>query len=243
MPTSDTATSAKADDRYKWVVLSNTTLGMLMATIDISIMLIALPDIFTGIHLDPLLPGNSFYLLWMILGFMVVTSVLVVTFGRLGDMFGRVRMYNMGFVVYTFFSLLLSVTWMSGTAAALYLVVMRIFQGVGAAILIANSSAILTDAFPEDQRGMALGINQIAGISGSFIGLVLGGILAPIQWRLIFIVSVPIGLFGTVWAYRKLREIPRRVDTNIDWPGNITFAVGLIAIMVGITYGIQSTLR
>jgi MFS family permease len=239
VPTSHTATSAKADDRYKWVVLSNTTLGMLMATIDISIMLIALPDIFTGIHLDPLLPGNSFYLLWMILGFMVVTSVLVVTFGRLGDMFGRVRMYNMGFVVYTFFSLLLSVTWMSGTAAALYLVVMRIFQGVGAAILIANSSAILTDAFPEDQRGMALGINQIAGISGSFIGLVLGGILAPIQWRLIFIVSVPIGLFGTVWAYRKLREIPRRVDTNIDWPGNITFAVGLIAIMVGITYGIQ----
>ncbi|MGD0854072.1 MAG: MFS transporter [Acidimicrobiales bacterium] len=212
---------------------------MLMATIDISIMLIALPDIFTGIHLDPLQPGNSFYLLWMILGFMVVTSVLVVTFGRLGDMFGRVRMYNMGFVVYTFFSLLLSVTWMSGTAAALYLVVMRIFQGVGAAILIANSSAILTDAFPEDQRGMALGINQIAGISGSFIGLVLGGILAPIQWRLIFVVSVPIGLFGTVWAYRKLKEIPRRVDTNIDWPGNITFALGLIAIMVGITYGIQ----
>ena len=228
-----------ANDRYKWVVLSNTTLGMLMATIDISIMLIALPDIFTGIHLDPLLPGNSFYLLWMILGFMVVTSVLVVTFGRLGDMYGRVRLYNMGFVVYTFFSLLLSITWMSGTAAALYLVVMRIFQGVGAAILIANSSAILTDAFPEDQRGMALGINQIAGISGSFIGLVLGGILAPIQWRLIFVVSVPIGLFGTVWAYRKLKEIPRRVDTNIDWPGNITFALGLIAILVGITYGIQ----
>ena len=210
-----------------------------MATIDISIMLIALPDIFRGIHLDPLKPGNSFYLLWMILGFMVVTSVLVVSFGRLGDMFGRVRMYNLGFVVYTFFSLLLSVTWMSGTAAALYLVIMRIFQGVGAAILIANSSAILTDAFPEHQRGMALGINQIAGISGSFIGLVLGGILAPIQWRLIFVVSVPIGIFGTVWAYAKLKEIPRKADTNIDWPGNVTFALGLIAIMVGITYGIQ----
>jgi MFS family permease len=175
----------------------------------------------------------------MILGFMVVTSVLVVSFGRLGDMFGRVRMYNMGFVVYTFFSLLLSVTWMSGTAAALYLVIMRIFQGVGAAILIANSSAILTDAFPEHQRGMALGINQIAGISGSFIGLVLGGILAPIQWRLIFVVSVPIGVFGTVWAYAKLKEIPRKAHTKIDWPGNVTFALGLIAIMVGITYGIQ----
>src|SRR5471030_3033578 len=176
-----------SSDRYKWIALSNVTLGVLLATLDGSIVLIAMPDIFTGIHLDPLLPGNSFYLLWMILGFMVVTSVLVVSFGRLGDMFGRVRMYNMGFVVYTFFSLLLSVTWMSGTAAALYLVIMRIFQGVGAAILIANSSAILTDAFTEHQRGMALGINQIAGISGSFIGLVLGGILAPIQWRLILI--------------------------------------------------------
>jgi EmrB/QacA subfamily drug resistance transporter len=226
-------------DRYKWVVLSNTTLGMLMATIDISIMLIALPDIFNGIGLDPLLPGNSFYLLWMILSFMVVTAVLVVSFGRLGDMFGRVKMYNLGFAVYTFFSLLLSITWMSGTNAAIYLVVMRVFQGVGAAFLIANSSAILTDAFPEDQRGMALGVNQIAGISGSFIGLILGGLLAPINWRLIFLVSVPIGLLGTVWAYHSLREIPRKIDTNVDWWGNVTFALGLVSILVAVTYGIQ----
>ncbi|MHB1987698.1 MAG: MFS transporter [Acidimicrobiales bacterium] len=212
---------------------------MLMATIDISIMLIALPDIFRGIRIDPLLPGNSFYLLWMILSFMIVTSVLVVSLGRLGDMYGRVKMYNLGFAVYTFFSLVLSVTWMSGAAGALWLVIMRVFQGVGAALLIANSAAILTDAFPEDQRGMALGINQVAGISGSFIGLILGGVLAPIQWRLIFLVSVPIGLFGTVWAYRKLREVPRRATARLDWPGNITFALGLIGIMVGITYGIQ----
>jgi MFS family permease len=221
------------------VVLTNTTLGVLMATIDISIMLIALPDIFRGIHIDPLAPGNSFYLLWMILSFMVVTSVLVVSLGRLGDMYGRVRMYNLGFVVYTFFSLLLTVTWMTGTAAALWLVIMRVFQGVGAALLIANSSAILTDAFPPDQRGMAIGINQVAGISGSFLGLVLGGVLAPIQWRLIFLVSVPVGVFGTVWAYRSLREVPRRGKARLDWPGNLTFALGLIAIMVGITYGIQ----
>jgi MFS family permease len=221
------------------VVLTNTTLGVLMATIDISIMLIALPDIFRGIHIDPLAPGNSFYLLWMILSFMVVTSVLVVSLGRLGDMYGRVRMYNLGFVVYTFFSLLLTVTWMTGTAAALWLVIMRVFQGVGAALLIANSSAILTDAFPADQRGMAIGINQVAGISGSFLGLVLGGVLAPIQWRLIFLVSVPVGVFGTVWAYRSLREVPRRGKARLDWPGNLTFALGLIAIMVGITYGIQ----
>jgi MFS family permease len=232
-------TGAIHEDRYKWVALSNTTLGVLMATIDISIMLIALPDIFKGIHLTPLTPGNSFYLLWMILSFMVVTSVLVVSLGRLGDMYGRVKMYNLGFAVYTFFSLLLTITWMSGTAAALYLVIMRIFQGVGAAFLIANSSAILTDAFPEHQRGMALGINQVSGISGSFIGLILGGLLGPINWRLIFLVSVPVGLFGTVWAYLKLREVPRRHVGRIDWPGNITFAVGLVAIMIGITYGIQ----
>ncbi len=226
-------------DRYKWLVLSNTTLGVLMATIDTSIVLIALPDIFQGIHIDPLQPGNTFYLLWMILGFMIVTSVLVVSLGRLGDMLGRVRMYNLGFVVYTFFSLLLSVTWMSGTSAAIWLVVMRLFQGVGAAFLIANSTAILTDAFPEHQRGMAIGINQIAGISGMFIGLILGGLLGPIQWRLIFIISVPIGLFGSVWAYLKLREVPTKRDHDVDWTGNLTFAVGLIALMVAVTYGIQ----
>jgi MFS family permease len=233
------ASRPERPDRYKWIALSNTTLGTLMATIDISIMLIALPDIFRGIHIDPLAPGNSFYLLWLILSFMVVTSVLVVSLGRLGDMYGRVKMYNLGFVVYTVFSLLLTITWLSGTAAALWLVIMRVFQGVGAAMLIANSAAILTDAFPENQRGMALGVNQVAGISGAFIGLVLGGLLAPIQWRLIFLVSVPIGLFGTIWAYRKLREVPRRGTARIDWPGNITFALGLIGVMVGITYAIQ----
>ncbi|MGH9089400.1 MAG: MFS transporter [Acidimicrobiales bacterium] len=235
----DRAAGAAPSDRYKWLVLSNTTLGVLMATIDISIMLIALPDIFRGIGIDPLEPGNSFYLLWMILSFMVVTSVLVVSLGRLGDMYGRVKMYNLGFAVYTLFSLFLTVTWMHGSAAAIYLVVMRIFQGVGAAFLIANSTAILTDAFPAGQRGMALGINQVAGISGTFIGLVLGGVLAPIEWRLIFLVSVPIGLFGTVWAYTKLREVPRRSQARLDWFGNATFSLGLISLMIAITYGIQ----
>jgi len=148
-------------------------------------------------------------------------------------------MYNLGFVVYTFFSLLLSVTWMSGTSAALWLVIMRLFQGVGAAFLIANSTAILTDAFPEHQRGMAIGINQIAGISGSFIGLILGGLLGPIQWRLIFIISVPVGILGSIWAYRNLREVATRRDHHVDWSGNVAFAVGLVALMVGITYGIQ----
>jgi MFS family permease len=226
-------------ERYKWTVLSNTTLGVFMATIDSSILLIALPDIFRGIGINPLKPGNTSYLLWLILSFLIVSSVLVVSLGRLGDMYGRVKMYNLGFAVYTFFSLLLTITWMSGSAAALYLIIMRVFQGVGAAFLIANSGALLTDAFPEHQRGMALGINQVSALSGSFIGLVLGGILGPIQWRLIFLVSVPVGLFATIWAYRSLREVPVQRHGGIDWPGNITFALGLISVMVGITYGIQ----
>jgi MFS family permease len=233
------APSGQVPDGYKWVALVNTTLGMLMATIDGSIMLISLPNIFRGIHLDPLQPGNSFYLLWMILSFLVVTSVLVVNLGRLGDIYGRVRMYNLGFAIFTFFSLLLTVTWMQGQAAGLWLIVVRVFQGIGAAFLVANSSAILTDAFPEEQRGMALGINQAAGISGTFIGLVLGGVLAPINWRLIFLVSVPVGLVGTVWGYMQLREVGRRTRAHIDWPGNLTFAFGLVSLMIGITYGIE----
>jgi MFS family permease len=224
---------------YKWVALFISTLGMLMATIDASITLIALPNIFRGIGIDPLQAGNSFFLLWMILGFLVVTSVLVTTLGRMGDMYGRVRMYNLGFALFTFFSLLLSVTWMSGNGAGIWLIVMRIFQGIGAAMLMANSAAILTDAFPQGQRGMAMGINQAAAMSGMFIGLVLGGILAPINWRLIFLVSVPVGLFATVWGYLKLEELSERRPARVDWPGNITFAIGLILIMVGITYGIE----
>src|SRR5271170_1648229 len=220
-------------DRYKWIALSNTTLAVLLATLDASITLIAMPDIFRGIHLDPLVPANSFYLLWMILGFLVVTSVLIVSFGRLGDMFGRVRMYNLGFVVYTLASLALTVDWLRGPSGALYLIAFRLVQGVGAAFLLANSAAILTDAFPANQRGMALGINNIVGVSGMFVGLVLGGLLAPINWRLVFLISVPVGLFGTVWAYMRLRELSRpQLGSKVDWPGNITFALGLVLIMV-----------
>ncbi|HXC84801.1 MAG TPA: MFS transporter, partial [Trebonia sp.] len=225
--------------RYKWIALSNTTLGMLMATINSSIMLIALPDIFRGIGIDPLQSGNTTILLWLLMGFLVVTAVLVVSFGRLGDMFGRVRMYNMGFAIFAVFSVLLSVSWMHGAAAGWYLIAMRIFQGVGGAMLMANSSAILTDAFPADKRGLALGLNQVAAIAGSFIGLVLGGVLGPISWRWVFLVSVPFGVLGTIWSYRKLRELGIRRPAKLDWWGNVTFAAGLISVLVGITYGIQ----
>jgi MFS family permease len=226
-------------DSYKWVALSNTTLGILLATLDVSITLIAMPDIFRGIHLDPLLPANSFFLLWMILGYMVVSSVLIVSLGRLGDMFGRVRTYNLGFLIYTVASLLLTVCWLDGRAGATYLIVFRIVQGIGGACLLANAAAIITDAFPANQRGMALGINNIVGVSGMFIGLVLGGLLAPIDWRLVFLISVPVGLFGTVWAYLKLEERSSPRPRPIDWWGNLTFALGLVLAMVAVTYGIR----
>jgi MFS family permease len=225
-------------DRYKWLALSNTTLGMLLVTINQSIVIIALPAIFRGIHLNPLVPGNTSYLLWMLLGFLVVSAVLVVSLGRVGDMFGRVRMYNLGFAVFTAGSILLSVTWLQGSAGALWMIGMRVVQGLGGALLFANSWAIITDAFPAEQRGLALGINMVAAIAGSFIGLVLGGVLAPVSWRLVFLVSVPVGLVGTVWAYLVLQERGVRVQTRIDWLGNATFAIGLIALLVGITYGI-----
>ncbi|MFZ0403460.1 MAG: MFS transporter, partial [Pseudolabrys sp.] len=197
------------------------------------------PDIFRGIGVNPLAPGSASLLLWLLTGYSVVTAVLVVSFGRLGDMFGRVRIYNLGFAVFSLFSILLAVTWFQGTAAAWWLIVGRILQGVGGAMLLANSSALLTDAFPTNQRGLALGLNQVAGIGGSFIGLILGGLLGPVDWRLVFLVSVPFGLFGTVWAYLKLRELGVRRPAKLDWWGNATFAIGLIAVLVGITYGIQ----
>ena len=224
---------------YKWVVLSNTTLGVLIATINSSILLIALPDIFRGLHINPLAAGNSGYLLWLIMGYLVVTAVLVVSFGRLGDMYGRVRMYNAGFAIFTVFSILLAATWLTGPAGALWLIVIRVLQGVGGALLMANSSAIITDAFPVDQRGLALGLTMVSGIAGSFLGLVIGGILAPIDWRLVFLVSVPVSLFGTAWAYLRLRDTGVRHHGSIDWWGNLTFGVGLVAVLVGITYGIQ----
>ena len=252
MTTSQLAAPARADapapaataaasrpGRYQWIALSNTTLGMLLATINSSIVLIALPDIFDGIKVDPLQPGNTSYLLWLMMGFLVVTAVLVVTTGRLGDLFGRVRMYNLGFAVFTVCSILLSVTWMTGTAAAWWLIGWRVVQGIGAASLMANSTAISTDVFPAGQRGTAIGINSTAAIAGSFIGLLLGGILAPHDWHLVFAVSAPAGVLGTGWAYLTLKETRARRPVTIDWWGNVTFAVGLIAVLVALTYGIQ----
>ena len=225
---------------YKWVALTNTTLGSLMATIDASIVLIAFPAIFKGIGINPLAPGESSYFLWLLLGYMVVTATLLVTFGRISDMFGRVRLYNLGFLIFAIGSTLLALTPSAGNTGALELIIFRLIQGIGSGFLLSNSAAILTDAFPVDQRGRALGINQIAGIAGSFIGLIVGGILAAINWRLVFLVSVPVGIAGTIWAYSMLRETATiREHQKIDWLGNVTFALGLTIFLLGITYGIE----
>jgi MFS family permease len=223
---------------YRWVALSNTTIGMLIATINSSIVLISLPAIFSGIHLNPLEPGNVSYLLWIIMGYTLITAVLVVSFGRLGDMFGRVRIYNLGFAIFTVAAIALAIVPFDGSEAALWIIGWRLVQGVGGSMLMATSTAILTDSFPADKRGMALGINQVAAIAGSFIGLIAGGLLAG-DWRAVFIVSAPIGIIGTIWGYTSLHETGTRRKARMDWPGNITFAVGLTALLAGITYGIQ----
>ena len=231
--------TGQANDRYKWVALANTTAAVFMSQLDGSIVLIALPAIFRGIHLDPLASGNISYLLWMIMGYRLVQAVLVVTVGRLGDMFGRVKIYNAGFLVFTIASVLLSFDPFDGAHGADWLIGWRVLQAIGGSMLVANSTAILTDAFPREQRGFALGLNQVAGLSGQFIGLVAGGLLAALDWRAVFWVNVPVGIYGTLWAYRKLRETSHQGGGRIDWWGNLTFAVGLSAILIAVTYGIQ----
>jgi MFS family permease len=225
--------------RYKWIVLTNTTIGMLIATVNSSIVIISLPAIFRGIKLDPLAPGNVSYLLWIIMGFLLVSAVFVVTFGRLGDMYGRVKLYNLGYLVFAAASVALALDPLTGGDGALWLIIWRIVQGVGGAMLFANSTAILTDVFPANQRGTALGINQVAAIAGSFIGLVVGGLLAEWDWRAVFWVSVPIGIAGTIWSYASLHEVGVRGHGKLDWPGNIAFAIGLSTLLAAITYGIQ----
>ena len=235
----DTEAAAALDDSYKWSALANTTAATFMAVLDGSIVIIALPAIFRGIHLDPLAPGNIAFLLWMIMGYRLVQAVFVVTLGRLGDMYGRVRIYNAGFAVFTVASVLLSIDPYLGSKGALWLIAWRFVQAIGGSMLMANSAAILTDAFPENQRGFALGINQVAGLSGQFIGLVAGGLLAAWDWRAVFWVNVPVGIFGTLWAYWRLREVGTRTGGRIDWWGNVTFAVGLGSILIAVTIGIQ----
>ena len=234
-----TARSDRPDERYQRVALANTTAAVFMAALDGSIVIIALPAIFRGIRLDPLAAGNISYLLWMILGYRLVQAVLVVTVGRLGDMYGRVKIYNSGFAVFTVASILLSFDPYHGARGAWWLIGWRMLQAVGGSMLQANSAAILTDAFPRERRGFALGLNQVAGLAGQFIGLVAGGVLVLWDWRAVFWVNVPVGIYGTIRAYRTLRDTGERHPGRIDWWGNATFALGLSAVLVAITEGLQ----
>lgn len=237
---SDKSQKTRKEQRYKWVALSNTTLGVLMASLNTNIILISLPAIFNGMKVNPLSPSGASYMLWMLMGYTVVTATLLVSFGRISDIFGRVRLYNLGFAIFTAASILLYFTPGSGSTGILLMVLFRLIQGVGAGFLFSNSTAIITDAFSARQRGTAMGLNQIAGVGGSLLGLIAGGILAEIDWRLVFLVSVPVGLFGTVWAYLKLKEQAEPDPSQkIDWTGNITFAVGLTLLLLALTYGIM----
>ncbi|WP_329415559.1 MFS transporter [Nocardia vinacea] len=224
---------------YKWIVLTNTTIGVLLSAVNASIVLISLPAIFRGIGLNPLEAGNVGYLLWMLMGYLLVTAVLVVMFGRLGDIFGRVRIYNLGFAVFAVTSVALSFDPFQGGSGAMWIIVWRVLQGIGGAMLTANSTAILTDAFPAKQRGTALGINMVAAVAGSFLGLIIGGVLSEWDWRAVFWVSVPIAVIGSIWSYRSLHEVGMRTKGKVDWAGTITFGLGLTALLTGITYGIQ----
>ncbi len=222
---------------YKWTALSNVAIASLMGSINMTIVMIALPAIFNGIHIDPL---NSFqYLLWILMGYGLVTATLLLSFGRISDMYGRVKMFRLGFLIFSLASVLLYLTPSTGDLGAIEIIVFRIIQATGSALFMANSAAILTDAFPPNERGKALGINMVAVISGSFFGLILGGILAVFNWRYVFLVSVPFGLIGTVWSYYRLKELSiKAVKTKIDLWGNLTFVIGITLILVGVTYGL-----
>ena len=234
---------AAAHDRAthdRRIALSVTTVGILAATLNSSILLISLPAIFNGLGLDPLAPQNISYLLWMLMGFLLVTAVLVVTFGRLGDQYGRAKIFNLGFLIFTLGSIGCALVMNGGAAGALEIILLRVVQGVGGAMVMANSTALITDAFPPERRGFALGVNQVAAIAGSFFGLVIGGVLSEWSWHAVFWVSVPVGVWGTWMGYRTLHDKPgARKDVTIDWWGNLTFGIGLIAVLVGLTYGLQ----
>lgn len=223
---------------YKWIALSNVLIASLMGMVNMSIVLISLPAIFNGIHIDPL---NSFqYLLWILMGYGLVTATLLLSFGRLSDMYGRVKLFKLGFLVFTVASVLLYFTPSSGNAGALEIIIFRILQAIGSALFMANTSAILTDAFPATERGKALGLNMVALMSGQFIGLILGGILAMYDWRFVFLVSVPFGIVGTIWSSLKLKETSiKSPKTKLDLWGNAIFILGITLLLVGVTYGLM----
>jgi len=214
---------------YKWIALSVTTLGAMMAAIDSTIVILGLPSMMSELH------AGLIEMVWVIIGYLLVSTVFLLTFGRIADMLGRVRLYNLGFVVFTFGSLLCGLA-----ANAAQLIIFRLVQGAGAAMMMVNSMAILTEVFPPNERGRALGINGITWAAGGIIGPVLGGlILSVASWRWIFFINIPIGIIGALWGYIALKEKSERCRERFDASGSVIFSVGLLALLVALTSGIQ----
>jgi EmrB/QacA subfamily drug resistance transporter len=225
---------------YKWTVLTNTTLGVIMSSLNTNIVMISLPTIFRGLNINPFTHNEFIYLLWILMGYSIVLATVLVTFGRLSDMYGRTRMYTLGFIIFTISSVLLSIVPDgSENTGALLLIIFRMVQAVGGGFIMVNSTALLTDSFPINERGKALGLNQSAFIVGSVLGLVAGGLLAGYNWHLVFIVNIPFALAGTLWSIFKLKESVPRKKVKIDYWGNITLASGLILISLGFTYALE----
>lgn len=225
---------------YKWTALLTVLLASFMATINSSIILISLPAIFNGIHLDPMQPDAFQYLLWILMGYGLVTATILLSIGRLADIYGRVRLFRLGFFIFMIGSVMLYLTPGTGSTGAIELILFRFVQAVGGALTMANGPAIITDVFPSSERGKALGINTVALMSGQFIGLLLGGILVTYNWRYVFLVNIPFALIGTIWAYWKMEELSFKAKkTSVDILGNVFFIGGLTSLLVGITYGLM----
>ncbi len=224
---------------YKWTVLVNTTLSVLMSSMNMYIVLISLPVIFRGLGVNPFAPGEFAYLIWVLMVYGIVLATVLVTFGRISDMYGRARVYTWGFIIFSAASIGLSlIPSGSGNAGVLALIALRAVQAVGGALLMVNGTALLTDVFPPTERGRALGINQISFVVGSFLGLIAGGLLSGYDWHLVFVVSVPFAVAGAAWSVLKLRRTRGAGLGHVDVMGNVTLALGLLLVSLGLTYAL-----
>ncbi len=214
---------------YKWKALSVTSTGALMAAVDSTVVLLALFPMAASLH------SNFVTMIWVIIAYLVVNTALVLSLGRLADMFGRKLLYNVGFVVFTIGSALCGFA-----PTGLTLVGFRVVQGTGAALLTSNSFAILSEAFPRNENGRAFGLMSIVWGLGNILGVILGGVIITYTtWRWIFLINVPIGIFGTIWAYKTLRTVkPEGQRGSFDLPAAVSFTAGLLSLLLGITWGL-----
>jgi MFS family permease len=224
--------------KSKWIALSNTSIAIFIAFANYNMIIIALPQIFNSLRFNPTAPDALGYLIWLILGYMIVTSSLVVTFGRISDLKGRAKLYSLGFLIFAISSGFLSTVNGYGDSAVLEMIILRLFQGVGGGLLMVNSAAILTDYFPKNELGKALGLNQVSGLVGGVAGLIIGGVLSVINWRYIFLLDFVVGIIGTLWSFKSLRDVQKPIKQPLDIIGNVLFALGITLLLISVTYGL-----